>query len=398
MSKPFTERFRPKNTSEIVGQDAAVAAARKYAKEYKSSKEQALLLHGPPGVGKTSLAVAIAKENDWELVEVNASDVRNKSSIEEVLGASMQQRSLFATTKLILIDEVDGLSGTKDRGGAGALAELIKETKYPVLLTANDAYSQKLKSLRKVCTVVEMGSPDYRSVYNVLQRICEEASIVYEEAALKSLARRAGGDLRGAITDLQTLQKITSENIAHLGGRRQAESMFTALQRIFKSKDPVLAREAVDAVDEDLDELFLWIDENTPREYTQRSDVVAAFDALSRADVHKGRIMRWQHWRYLVYFIDEMTAGVALAKEEKYSGYTKYQRSRRPLTYWQASNTKKKKQAIASKIAEKTHMSVSQAVQDLPFFASMIKADKKHPLITQCELDANEVKWLVARA
>jgi replication factor C large subunit len=400
VSQPLTEQFRPSSTDDIIGQDKAVAAARNYAKNFKNSKKKALLLHGPPGVGKTTLALALAKEYDWELVEINASDVRNKANIEQHLGAVMKQRSLFSTTKLVLIDEVDGLSGTKDRGGASALTDLIKDSVYPVVLTANDAYDSKLKSLRKICEVVEMSPPQYRSVLNVLKDVCEKSGITFDESALKTLARRAGGDIRGALTDLQSLatnNRITSEELDMLGERRQAETVFNALQRILKGSDPKMARDAIDAVDESIDDFFLWIDENVPREYTKPEDLVAAFDALSRADVHKGRIMRWQHWRFLVYVIDEMTCGVALAKKEKYSGFTKFQRSRRPLTYWQANSSKKKKEAIAAKIAEHSHMGVSQAMEHLPYFAAMFKADKNHPIIEQCDLDASEVKWIAAK-
>ena len=400
VSQPLTERFRPTTTQAVIGQDKAVSAARKYAQSYASSKKKALLLHGPPGVGKTSLAVALAAENNWELVEVNASDVRNKASIQEVLGASMQQQSLFGTKKLILIDEVDGLSGTKDRGGASALADLIKKSTFPVILTANDAYDKKLKSVRKVSQVVEMSPSQYTSVFNVLVNVCKQASITYDESVLKTLARRSGGDMRGALTDLQSLSangSISKEDLHMLGDRRQAESVFTALQRILKGSNPKLAREAIDAVDESIDDLFLWIDENIPLEYKKPQDLVRAFDALSRADVHKGRIMRWQHWRFLVYVIDEMTVGVALAKDEKYSGFTKYKRSTRPLSYWRASSTRKKKESIAQKIASQTHSSIAETMNHLGYFAYMLKADKNHPLITQCELDTEEVSWLVKK-
>ena len=402
MSLPFTEKYRPTTGADIQGHDQAVKQVREFVTNYSKQKKKALLLHGPPGVGKTSTAVALARELGLELVEVNASDVRNKASIQETLGVAMQQRSLFGGDKLILFDEVDGLSGTKDRGGISAFIDLLKKSPFPVLLTANNPWDKKFNTLRKYSQLVELKTPSYRSVLAVLKNVCEQEGIQADEDALVALARRAGGDLRGALTDLQTLsanKTFTKEDLEVLGGRRQAESTFQALQRVLKGSDPQLARAAVDAVDENIDELMLWIDENAPREYTKPSDLARAMDALSRADVHKGRIMRWQHWRYLVYQIDEMTAGVALAKEEKYSGFTKYQRSRRPLMYWQASSANKKKDSIAAKVASKTHTSTKRAREDtLPYLSAILAHNKKHPLVDAYELESDEVVWLAKQA
>ncbi len=399
MSKPFTEKYRPKTLSDIQGHDTAIAQVRRFVETYSSQKKRGLLLHGAPGSGKTSLAHAIATELGLELVEVNASDVRNKEGIITRVGAAMKQQSLFGGGKIILFDEMDGLSGTKDRGGIAALTDLLKESKYPVLLTANDPWDSKFSTLRKYVEIVELKTLAYTSVLAVLKDVCEKEGIMYSEVALKQLARRAGGDLRGALTDLQTIgadKLIEEDDLQSLGERHQTESTFNALNRVFKGKDPLLAKQAVDAVDENIDELLMWIDENTPREYTKPEDLVRAFDHLSQADVYRGRIRRWQHWRFLVYVIDHMTAGVALAKEDKYSGFTKYQRTTRLLSYWRASSTKKKKDAIAQRVGEETHTSINDARNNtLPFLARMIKKDKKYAEVF--ELSSDEAEWLVKK-
>ena len=70
----------------------------------------------PPGTGKTTLAHVLAYDMEYELYELNASDMRNKSSLNERLKPVLEQKSLFESGKVILIDEVDGISG-EDRGG-----------------------------------------------------------------------------------------------------------------------------------------------------------------------------------------------------------------------------------------------------------------------------------------
>ena len=76
-----------------------------------------LLVHGPPGTGKTASVYAIANELGYEVVEANASDFRDKNSINSVVGSALNQVSLFKKGKIILIDELEGFSGNADRGG-----------------------------------------------------------------------------------------------------------------------------------------------------------------------------------------------------------------------------------------------------------------------------------------
>lgn len=400
--QPLTQKYRPKNLSEVQGHDKAAQQALAYVRDYKRQRKKGMLLHGPPGVGKTSLAYAVAGELGLEVVEVNASDVRNADAIKTIVGAAMQQQSLFSTGKIILFDEVDGLSGTKDRGGIAALTDLMKTSAHPVLLTANDPWDKKFATLRKYVELVELGSLPYPSVNAVLRRVAEAEGIAYEEQALKTLARRAGGDLRGALTDLQTAGQdklIDAADLDNLGERRKAETMHTALQRILKGRDPALARQAVDSVDENLDDVFLWVEENIPREYTKAEDLACAFDHLSRADVHRGRIRRWQHWRFLVYVIDEMCAGVALAKKERYPGFVKYQRTQRLLKIWRANQANAKRNAIAKKVADKTHTSTKVAREStLPYLARMLKSDSRHGLVDAFDLASEEVEWLAKQA
>jgi len=334
-TKPWTVKYQPKTVSDIQGQDKAVSQLLNYVKNYSDKKKRAALLYGPPGSGKTSSIYAVANELKHEVIEVNASDTRNKSSIKEKLGPAILQRSLFAESKLILVDEIDGLAGRKDRGGVAELAKLLKKSTFPIIMTANDPWDKKLSSIRNKAEMIEFSGLNYKSVQSILRKIVEEENIKYDKMALASLARRAGGDLRGAVSDLQTLtqtdKKLTKEEVDELSGRKQKETIFNALKRVFKTTKSEVARGAFDDVDEDVDEIILWIDENLPKEYKNPLDLAKAYNNLSTADVYRGRIRRRQHWRFLVYIYDLLTAGIALSKKKKYIGFTNYSRTRRIL-------------------------------------------------------------------
>src|SRR6056297_499404 len=115
--KSWVEKYRPQKLTELIGQEEAVGEVENYLETFPNVRRKALLLNGPPGIGKTTLVHVFAKENEYEIFELNASDLRNKKSMIEKLKPVLEQSSLFNKNKLILVDEIDGLSGTKDRGG-----------------------------------------------------------------------------------------------------------------------------------------------------------------------------------------------------------------------------------------------------------------------------------------
>jgi len=381
MSKPWINSHIPSTISEVKGQDKVIDDLKAYIETYRGQKKKAALLYGPSGCGKTLVASLLAKHYGYELIEINASDARNKSSIEALLGPAMKQQSLFFKSKLILIDEVDGLSGRKDRGGAIAVLNLAKESPFPVLM--------------------KFETPDHKIIAELITEICKKENVSYEETAINTIARRSGGDIRSAITDAHSLaqvhSKITAAEILTLDERWRNESITTALIKIFKNSDSSVAISAFDNVHENMDKCILWIDENLPKEYKDPHDLARAYEALSRADVFKGRIRRWQHWRFLVYVNTLITAGVATAKKNRPVGFVKYAPPQRLLRIWRANMKYQKRKAIASKVAEMTHTSSKRAMHDiLPYLGVIFKNNPEMAgaIAEDFQFDPEETLWL----
>ena len=101
----------------------------------------------------------------------------------------------------ILIDEIDGLSGTKDRGGLGAVKALIADAQYPVIMTVANPYDFKLSSLKSKTNLIKFEQIDYKSIFELLKQICKKEKVVADDLILKGIATRAGGDVRAAIND-----------------------------------------------------------------------------------------------------------------------------------------------------------------------------------------------------
>lgn len=401
MELPWTKVYEPKKMAELEGQDESLKQVKDFIIDFKRHKNKAALLYGPTGSGKTCSVHAVAHELAYEVFELNASDTRNKGEIESVLGGAVKQQSFFFKGKVILVDEIDALSGMQDRGGVSALASLIDKTTFPMFLTATDPFDKKLAPIRKKSMLIQFNRLDYISIFNVLKRVCNREKIRYEPDVLKSLARRAGGDLRAAITDLQALAEykktITKADVDELSQREQVDSIINSMVKILKTTDPSIAVTAFDNIQEGTDQQFLWIDENMPIEYKKPADLARAYDFISKADVMRRRIRRWQYWRFLVYINAFLTAGVAVSKDEKYKDINRYRQTMRLLKLWQAKMKYQKRKAIAEKIAEKTHSSTKEVIRDMmPYLQFIFKKNKEmgNKIADSLALDEEEVEWL----
>ena len=398
MGKPFVRKYMPSKISEVIGQEEKIKLVENFVKFFETQKKKAILIHGLAGCGKTCCVYALASELGLEVIELNASDLRNKEQINSIVGAASKQQSLFFKGKIILIDELDGIAGRKDYGGIPALIKLIENSAFPIIITANNPFENKFSSLRRKCELLQFDELSIEDVYKILENICLKENIKFDESALKGIARRNKGDARSAINDLQTLirdNKLSKESLDELGDRDRIESMKNALTRIFKTTDASVAKDAFQNINEDLDSCIFWLDENIPLEYTDPAALAGAYDWLSKADVYRRRIRRWQHWRFLVYINDLITAGVAVSKKEKNKKFVPYKQTGRILKMWWAKQKSMKKKAIAEKIAVKTHTSINRVVKDFEYFKQMFKnKEVGDKLAEELDLDKDEITWL----
>ena len=356
------------------------------------------MIFGPPGTGKTCSVYAIANELGMELLEVNASDTRDKENIQKIVGSSSMQLSLFGKPKVILVDELDGIT-KDDFGGIPELVRIIEKTRFPLILVANDIEDQKFKPLIKISEVVEFTRIGHNEIFQLLKSICEKEKILYDEIALKILSTRAGGDVRAALIDLQTIsssgEKITREDVLQLSERQQEENIISSLIRIFKSTDPKVAVSAFENVDVDFDTMKLWVDYNLPLEYKSK-DLANAYDCMSMADVYNKRIIRRQYWRLLNYINLFMTVGIAVAKESKNNIPVKYKKPMRLLQVWMANQKNVYRKRIAEKIAMHTHCSAKRAFKEVIYIKAAAKNKTYIKSISEAlRLDEDEQEWLL---
>ncbi|MFA5887773.1 MAG: AAA family ATPase [Candidatus Nanoarchaeia archaeon] len=399
----LTNNNIPKRADEFSGRGLELKQIKNFVENYKFG---AMLIHGQTGCGKTSFVHVLAKELGLEILELNASDIRNKETLLSVMkNAATNTRlmgfdsdmewSQMKKGKIILIDEVDALS-SKDRGAVSAISEVIKESKWPIILTANDIMNDRVHDLKKKCRFMEMPSPECEDMYSILSNVCTLNKINYDEHSLRSLARQSCGDVRASMIDLFVSSfsgGLNKDSI--LPERLRNRNVEDSLRLIFNTTKAGISLSAFENTDMDLHDSMMWLEENIPKEYCG-IELRNAYDALSKADVYLGRIRKWQHWRFLVYANALLTAGVSLSKTEEHRKVTdiNYSRNTRPLKYWIMNNRNAKKKAIAEKLAVKCHVSKRKALKCFMPYFKIQHSNNIKGICQELSLDEEQEEWI----
>ncbi len=254
VSSDWTELYRPKCLDDIVGNPKAVEDLRRWADSWDAGKpsKKAAVLIGTPGTGKTSAALALGKDRDWNVVEMNASDQRNADSIACVatrgaMGDTFTEDGRYLSKKeghlkLIILDEADNISGQEDKGGIPAIVDLVRTTKQPIILIVNDYYALTKKSavLKTQTEQIKFSRLKPVTVRGVLRKIAKDQNVKISDRALEVLAENSNGDLRSAVRDLQAValgkEAITEENAAVVGCREVERTMYGVLDDVLMKK------------------------------------------------------------------------------------------------------------------------------------------------------------------
>ncbi len=423
----WTEKYRPKTLRDIVGNERALSTLRTWAERWnqgKTPEKRAAILSGKPGTGKTSTALALAHDLGWTILELNASDARNETSIKKVATAGAINETFdsfggFTPSrkggrKLIILDEADNLyekldksetgSELGDKGGKKAIVETIRITKQPIILIVNDYYDLIKgggESLKQLCVLIQYYEVSPGQIVEHLKHICREEDIIADVKLLKTIADRSKGDVRSAVNDLQSIswnrKQITLDDLDVLGYRDRETIIFDALREVFKTKSLQGSRQCLGNVDIEPEMFLLWIAENLPKEYLDASDLAKGYDAVSKADVFFGRVKKNRAYELWSYACDLMTGGVSMAKTHMY-GNTSY-----GFPLWMKEmksnqSSRMLKEGIVKKIAVLTHASEQKTKEGmLLVFKTLFINNPRFAckMIQKMNLSESEVKFLL---
>jgi replication factor C large subunit len=381
----YTEKYRPQKLAEIAGQPSALKELIAWFNTWPEQKKVAVL-YGRAGVGKTSAVIALKNEFNADLIELNASDQRNKDVIDRIVGNAATTCTLDGSRKIILLDEADNIYGREDRGGNQALSHIIDKTRNPIILIANE-YWEIPPGIRNKSKMIEFRTLLPASIVKVLRKVAGEEGLDVSDEILQEISKNAKGDLRAALNDLESL---TGEK--YYNPRDTQTSIFQALSSVFRLHSADVRKEFFN-VDREPREVLLWVAENMPLVYEPR-DAARAYYYLSRADVFLGRTFRSQYYKLWGYASDLMTSGVSVARSSRYH----FQRFRSP-SYFTALARSKKDRAMRNeihrKISEKCHCSSSEAAEYVIMMRALEKnSEKAAGLCRFFDLDEDEILYI----
>ncbi|KAI7860973.1 P-loop containing nucleoside triphosphate hydrolase protein [Circinella umbellata] len=213
--RPWVEKYRPKSMNDIASQEQVVNVLRK---SLQSENLPHLLFYGPPGTGKTSAILALARELygptllSSRVLELNASDERGIQIVrEKVKNFSRTTASKVATGypsppyKIIILDEADAMTRDAQSALRRIMETYSKTTRFCIIC---NYVSRIIEPITSRCAKFRFKPLPIEDLTNRLKYICNEENIELGNGTMDSLITTSNGDLRKAITFLQSASSL----------------------------------------------------------------------------------------------------------------------------------------------------------------------------------------------
>ena len=242
----WTEKYRPKNLDEVKGHREIVDRLKAMVKNKNLPN---LLLAGPPGVGKTSIILAVAKElygDNWRanLLETNASMDRGIQVVREEIKDFARTKPIGDIKfKICLLDEADALTREAQQALRRVMEQYVENTRFCLITN----YSSKIiDPIQSRCTVFRFKPLDKKEIRQIVETISKKESLKIDDSVVQAIIDVSSGDLRRVENILQSSaaisNKITEESIYEIISAAKPKEIIQILTLAIK-KDFIKARE-----------------------------------------------------------------------------------------------------------------------------------------------------------
>jgi replication factor C large subunit len=327
----WVESSRPRTVEELIGNEEARLAIIKWLAEWVIGSKPLLLL-GPPGVGKTTVVQALSFQFDYDLIEMNASDTRNREILLNRIIPAFKNTSLLEKKMLLFLDEVDGISGRQDIGGIEYLVSVLKAPTIPVIMAANSR-DTKIRDLAKISKVIEFEPIHPRLLLLYINHILKKHNVTLSPEDKFSIVRSSNGDVRALLNNAQSISAgydAYKEDSFDVDIKSAVNLFFSSLSAEEAKK--ILSR--TDAVY--IDPRFGISSDERRRDIvnalfssilSSRIDIsilAIMLDILSKIDVLVGRMGTNRQWSLLKYFDTLIAYGLFYISRNKAIKYSQY--------------------------------------------------------------------------
>jgi len=356
----WTEQFKPDDWSQIVGNEESREQFIQWLDKWSPERgKRAALLYGPPGTGKTITVEIAARKLGYNLIELNASDVRTKDVLMNEIYPASRSFSLYGQRNLILLDEIDGLHQRQDIGGAAAVLKLIEGTNSPVVLTANDPWKPSLHEIRLKSQTFELKRLRRDSVAKRLRAIAKSQALTVNDSALDRIAEKSHGDMRSAISDLEALASrgsvLEEETVSQiLQDRIHEESIFEAIRGAMHSRNVQEARNHLSNTGLMADDLVDWVYGNLENLDGDIDTLNVLAGAVADSDYLSALMRKERIWAFIPYILDILSVGL-MACGRNGPSWVRLQMPSKVSQRWAHIAREKQRAAEAKEIGDQLH-------------------------------------------
>ncbi|KAJ1771860.1 DNA replication factor C complex subunit Rfc1, partial [Coemansia sp. RSA 1824] len=345
VSQLWTEKYKPTKLRDLCGHKEPAKKIMQWLSWWAAGdipEKRAVLISGPPGIGKTTTAHMVAKLAGFDVLELNASETRSKSTLQNMLSSAIGNRSVLEFDRakvkhaedafeneqdkdvlqsvtrsggkrlLVIMDEVDGMSGG-DRGGSTELIQLIKRSRVPIICICNDRQETKMRSLANHCEDMRFRRPTEAQMRARLSTIAFRENMKIHPNAIGQMVQSTHNDIR-QIINLMSSYALSKPSMSYMEAKafttiNKKETSISTFDAIHKylsvSENTAMTfNEKLDLYYTDFAIMPLFVQENyidtMPSGATNVTQTLeqlsAAADMIAEADVVETRLRGSQQW------------------------------------------------------------------------------------------------------